>query len=105
MVWAFILELYSECLDFSLKSSKSFFDVGGLFGLEGENLFFHSTESVLRNFNKDGLRVLKMHQQISVHLELMFLEKKYCLLHGFDLAKSPIFDLLDVTEMGHNLHE
>jgi len=35
----------------------------------------------------------------------MFFEKEYGLFHWLNLLKGPIFDLFDITEMGHNLHK
>jgi len=47
IVWAFILEVQSEFSDLDLELPKSVLNVGCLFGLEWENLFFNSTKSIL----------------------------------------------------------
>lgn len=86
VVWASIAELHSVFLNLNLELSESILNVGCLLSLEWENSFLDWSKSFLTDINKSGLGVLKLHQVVLVHLQLMLFEEHDGLLHWLNLG-------------------
>jgi len=100
-----LLELDTELGYLSLEVKKLLLDVASFLVLEGKNGFLYGSKSAFRNLNKLGLAVLKLYKEIFLHLDSVLLKKHNGLFHGFNLVKSAVLDHLDITKVGHNLHE
>jgi hypothetical protein len=85
-----LLELDSELSNLLLEVKKLFLDISSLLILKRENGLLNWSKSLLADFNELSLAVLKLDEEVLLHLNTMLLEKHDSLLHGLNLFKSAI---------------
>jgi hypothetical protein len=105
VIWHGLLEFLSVLSDGDLELSKSVLDVTGLLVLERKNGLLNWSESFLADFDQSSLGVLKLDEEVLLHRELMLLEEHDVLFHWLNGSKSSLLDHLDISEVGHDLHE
>lgn len=105
VIWHGGLEFLSILSDGDLELSKSVLDVTGLLVLEWKNGFLNWSKSFLADFDQSSLGVLKLDKEVLVHLELMLFKEHDGLFHWLDGVKGSSLDHLDISEVGHDLHE
>lgn len=105
VVWHGLLEFLSVLSNGDLELSKSVLDVTGLLVLEWENGFLNWSKSFFADFDQSSLGVLKLDKEVLVHLKLMLLKKHDGLFHWLNRIKGSSLNHLDISEVGHDLHE
>ena len=92
MIWAMVLELNSEFIDFPSKVGKLLLNVSSLLVLKRKNLLLNRTKCLLTDFYEMSFTILKLNQEVFIHFDLMFLEKHDGLFHWLNLFESSIFN-------------
>lgn len=97
VVWAVLLEVHSVFSNLDLKLSKSILDVSCFLVLKRKDSFFDWSERLLTDVDKGCLGVLKLNEEIFVHLKSMLFKEKNGLFHWLNLIESSILDHLDIS--------
>ena len=97
VVWAVLLEVHSVFSNLDLKLSKSILDVSCFLVLKRKDSFFDWSERLLTDVDKGCLGVLKLNEEIFVHLKSMLFKENNGLFHWLNLIESSILDHLDIS--------
>jgi hypothetical protein len=73
VLWAVVLEVQSELLDLDVEFAESLLDVASFLILKRKDLLLDWPHGFLTDVNQGSLGVLKLDQEVLVHLELVLL--------------------------------
>jgi len=105
VVWAVVLEVNSEFLNRHVEFAESLLDVSSFLILKRKDLLLDWSHGFLTDVDQGSLGVLKLNQEVFVHLELMLLQEHDGLFHWLDLIESSITDHFDISNVLHDFHE